>query len=156
MPLSSQITQLVVAPEVSPGVIPTTTAPAFANDLLNPFFADISTFSISPNFNVELFDRQVATTGLTRGKQGVGTRVGGVTTTFAVAPAPTLGGLPPWAKLFDMAGYATLRLTRATIDPVAWTGPVGSPKTGPIRHGERVSDGTNSARVIRDLSLIHI
>ncbi len=152
MPLSDKITQLSVVPEVQPGVTPTDSPGAGTTNLDNPEFANIVTTEVTPNLAPEFIDRGITTPGLTRTRQGVGVLAGGLSAGFYLAPsnltATFAERLPGWSRLLESGGMAIHALTRLEIGPL---GAGAGGKVGPIRHGERIGSGGNTATVIGDV-----
>ena len=101
--------------------------------------ANILLLSAEPSFEAEQIDKNYLRTSLTKLKQQVGQKAGGVSATFELAGTSAgtyAGGAPTWSRLIEMSGFVKHDISRVEIGAI--TG-------GPFRKGETVTfTGTGS------------
>lgn len=106
--------------------------------------ANILLLSAEPTLEAEQIDKNYLRTSLTKLKQQVGQKAGGVSATFELAG--TMGGAysdgaPTWSRLIEMSGFVKHAVSRVAIGTI--TG--GGAKDGPFRKGETITfSGTGS------------
>lgn len=102
--------------------------------------ANILLLSAEPSFEAEQIDKNYLRTSLTKLKQQVGQKAGGVAATFELAGTALgtfVAGAPTWSKFLEMAGFVRHAVSRVEIGAI--TGGGGSTKSGPFRKGEAIT-----------------
>lgn len=106
--------------------------------------ANVLLLSAEASLEAEQIDKDYIRTTLTKLKQGIGQKTGGVTATFELAGTSAgtyAAGAPVWSRFLEMSGFQ-----RKSISSVA----IGVITGGPFRKGEYVNDGTNNFKVAMD------
>ncbi len=115
--------------------------------------ANILLLSAEPTLEAEQIDKNYLRTSLTKLKQQVGQKAGGVAATFELAGTMAgtyAGGAPTWSKMIEMSGFVRHSISRVAIGSI--TGGGGG-KSGPFRKGEIITfsgTGTGTGRVAMD------
>lgn len=106
--------------------------------------ANVLLLSAEASLEAEQIDKDYIRTTLTKLKQGIGQKTGGVAATFELAGTSAgtyAAGAPVWSRFLEMSGFQ-----KKAISSVA----IGTITGGPFRKGEYIGDGTNDFKVAMD------